>query len=431
MKLLVLGAYGLIGQSVARALHAAGHDVTGLGRSARLGRALVPGIAWVEADLAQMTAPAQWAGLIAGLDGVVNCAGLLDAGRTEMDKVQHQSIAAAIAACEAQEVRRFIQISAPDAREDSSTEFFRSKARADQALKASALAWTIFRPGLVLAPTVYGGTSLVRMLAAFPLIQPVALADARIQIVAVDDVAAAVVQAVDGSAAKAAEGGDFDLVADPALALSDVIAATRRWLGFPAARWTLALPDALGFAAARMGDLAGLLGWRPALRTPGLQVLSANVVGEARAWEDLTGRRLKGLQAVLAARPSTQQDRIAARAGLIFPLLLVTLAGFFIATGVIALFQFDRAVAQLPASFALAPALVLGGALADIALGCLMLVRKTTRPALVGAAGLSLAYVIAGSVITPDLWTDPLGPLLKALPVIVLAIGLWAMAEPR
>lgn len=44
MKCVVAGAYGFIGQAIARALMAAGHEVIGAGRNLALGRRLLPGI---------------------------------------------------------------------------------------------------------------------------------------------------------------------------------------------------------------------------------------------------------------------------------------------------------------------------------------------------------------------------------------------------
>ena len=44
---------------------------------------------------------------------------------------------------------------------------------------------------------------------------------------------------------------------------------------------------------------------------------------------------------------------------------------------------------------------------------------------------LSLGYLAAGTVVTPELWADPLGPFVKVLPAIALAGLLAAMAEER
>jgi nucleoside-diphosphate-sugar epimerase len=60
MRVLVLGAYGLIGSDVVRRLRDDGLTVVGFGRSAAKGKRLVPNIDWVGADLATLTQPEHW-----------------------------------------------------------------------------------------------------------------------------------------------------------------------------------------------------------------------------------------------------------------------------------------------------------------------------------------------------------------------------------
>jgi hypothetical protein len=65
-----------------------------------------------------------------------------------------------------------IQISAAGVSETASTAFFRTKAQGDRVLSARAKNWIILRPTLVLSHEAYGGTALLRAVAALPLIQP-------------------------------------------------------------------------------------------------------------------------------------------------------------------------------------------------------------------------------------------------------------------
>ncbi len=97
-----------------------------------------------------------------------------------------------IAACEESGVARFVQISAPGAYETAETEFLRTKGEADAALAENKLNWVILKPGLVIAPTAYGGTSLLRALAAVPWVQPLLFGKARFHCVGVQEVAQAV-----------------------------------------------------------------------------------------------------------------------------------------------------------------------------------------------------------------------------------------------
>jgi nucleoside-diphosphate-sugar epimerase len=72
VKVLVLGAYGLIGREITRELLCRDIEVVGLGRSAARSRRLFPRAEWIGADLGELADPADWAARIDGVDGVVN-----------------------------------------------------------------------------------------------------------------------------------------------------------------------------------------------------------------------------------------------------------------------------------------------------------------------------------------------------------------------
>ncbi|HAE28322.1 NAD(P)H-binding protein, partial [Hyphomonas adhaerens] len=227
MKILVLGGYGLIGLSITKALIHAGHDVSGFGRSVRKGEAAAPDVTWIGRDLSHMTEAEDWTHVLSGIDVVVNAAGVLQDGMNDrVMAVQRDAVRALAVACKPAGVRQIIQISAPGVSESSDTVFYRSKAEGDAAVKAGGVNWVIFRPGLVLSPQAYGGTSLLRQLAAVPLVQPVMLADADIRTVYVEDVAAAVVRAVE----EGLTGTDADLLSPEPTRLEDLILALRSWL---------------------------------------------------------------------------------------------------------------------------------------------------------------------------------------------------------
>ena len=80
MRILILGAYGLIGQSVADRLAAAGHEIVGMGRSVEAARLRRPNMTWIAADIAKLVKPESWQPYLARIDAVVNCAGALQDG---------------------------------------------------------------------------------------------------------------------------------------------------------------------------------------------------------------------------------------------------------------------------------------------------------------------------------------------------------------
>jgi hypothetical protein len=114
------------------------------------------------------------------------------------------------------------------------------------------------------------------------------------------------------------------------------------------------------------------------------------------------------------------------------PLTLGALAVFWIGSGVINLISLVQAAEQLGlAGFApdVSRGVVEMAAAVDIILGLLVCVRRTAPLALKGMAVFVLAYIVAGTIWRRDLWLDPLGPLLKMLPVGVLAFAALAMLK--
>ncbi len=433
MKVLLLGAYGLIGTEVLVDLTAAGHEVVGLGRDVEAARRRFPEHVFVAADLARLTTPEAWQPILETVapDAIVNAAGALqNSARDRLARVQSAAITALVVAAAARGIKRFVQISASRAHPDADTDFMRTKGEADAALAASTLDWVILRPGLVLGHQAYGGTALLRAIAGLPVMQPLAHATRTVQTVAVADVAAAVRRVLAGEVKTRAT---YDLVEDAGQPLGDVVKRLRAWLGLPPAHLVDA-PEWSVSLVSRIADALGWLGWRSPFRSTAVHEIAANVTGDPKPWSDATGQPLSSLRQTLERMPSTVQERWFAQVFLLKPLVIATLALFWIATGLIALADPDAAASVLTErgiGNGLAHRLVLGGAWLDLALGALVLIRRTMPTAARGMIALTLVYLAGATILAPDLWADPLGPLIKSIPAMVLALVALALAEDR
>lgn len=427
MRVLVLGGYGLIGSAVVRECLARGWQVTGAGRNPDRGRRAIPAADWIAADLARLTRSEDWTGLLDGVDAVINCAGALqDGGGDDLWGVHHTGLAALLAACETASVSRFVQISAPGADPDAATKFMRTKAAGDAWVRESTLHWAILKPGLVISPQAWGGSALLRGLAALPFAIPLTHADAPAQTVSVFDLAREV---ADCAAGLRPSGFEADLVEEDAHTLAELVNAFRDWLGFRRVP-ILPLPGWVAGLAGLAGDLAADLGWKTPLRSTAMRTMGAGVAGDATAWTAARGTPPSTLAQTLGGFDADIQARRFARTYFLHPLLVLGLSLFWIVSGVVAIFQRDAAAVILTtegvaASTALT--LTLGGAALDIGLGIGILVRRTSSLALFGTIVLTLAYAASATVITPHLWADPMGTLVKMGPVALAALAALAM----
>jgi uncharacterized protein YbjT (DUF2867 family) len=432
MRVMVLGAYGVIGSAVLTRLHRDGHAVVALGRVVRTAHRRFPFAVWVEADFHRMRSADDWLPLLAGFDAVVNCVGAFQTGsRDRLDHIHVDAPTALFAACELAGVHRVVHVSAIGAEAASPTEFGRTKAAAEAALRASRLDWLILRPGVVLAPGAYGGSALLLGLAGVPLCTPLMPAQRTIQIVSVEDVAETVAWALRPDAPAQLT---FDLAHPQMLHLHEIVLGLRRWLGFPPQPvWVL--PRVLALAVAKVTDALGWLGWRSPARSTGVAQLAAGVVGDPIRWTQHTGIQPQSFDDILARRPATLQDRWFARLYTLKPLAIAGLAVFWIATGILALGPgYSASLAHLSAAgfgAGLATAAVIGGALFDIVLGLMLLVRRLAKPILITMLGATAGYVLAGTIIAPQLWIDPLGPLTKILPMLLATLFTLAVIDER
>jgi uncharacterized protein YbjT (DUF2867 family) len=432
MRVLVTGAYGLIGAACLARLYRDGHEVTGAGRAITQAERRAPYAKWIAADYRKLTLAGDWLPLLEGFDAVVNCVGVLQDGmRDDVQRIHVAATSALFAACERAGVKRVVHISAIGASRSAPTAFARSKAEAEDDLSRRPIDWVILRPGLVLAPTVYGGTAMLRGLAGLPLITPVLEPDARLQVVSVEDVAAAVSHSLTPEAKVRIK---WDVAHPDVLTLATIVTAIRDWLGFRK-RPVWRVPHGLGTAMAGLADLLGYLGWRSPARTTAVRQLAAGVIGAPAPWIAASGIEPKSFETILAQQSSSVADRWFARLFLFKPVAIGGLALFWILTGMITLGP-GRAAAMghlAAAGFSpklAGPTLVLG-ALLDYFLGLALLVRPAARYALYAMIVGTGLYLLIGTLLLPQLWLDPLGPYLKIVPVLIATLFTLAILDER
>jgi len=434
-KILVLGAAGLIGRFVTDDLRARGFQVIGIARrlsSSQKGRALD-----LEMPLLAMDSIALvWLLGDEGIDVVVNCVGLLQDGPGGDVVAVHRDFVTRLlqAMKECGRAIRLVHISIPGAATDDRTAFSTTKREAERLIAVSGLAYAILRPGFVIAPAAYGGSAMVRALAALPLQLPSALAAKSFQPVMVEDLATTIAWlAARDVGDRNADAVIWDLMQKEPMTLEGVVDVFRRSFGTsdtPRVR----LPAFTLDLGTRFGDLASWLGWMPPMRTTAVAELRRGVSGDPSAWMAATGIAPTDLNKA-GLRVATIQDKWFARLFLIKALVIASLVVFWTVSGFIALFVSYDAAAEILRSHAFPPALVAPvtvlTSLMDMTIGVLVAFRRTSAIGLMAGIGASLGYMLGAAILTPDLWIEPLGALVKTGPEIVLALVALVTLDSR
>ncbi len=412
-RVLILGADGFIGRHIAFHLRAEGWDV--LASARRVTRLARMGFEVLEADLAASAThdPAFWEAAEGRM--IVNAAGLLTASDARFEAVHVKAPEAAYARADGGVLISAVGI-------EADTPFAHWRREGERVAEAAGL--TILRPGLVMANTSYGGTSLLRGLAAMPLVSPVVGSGEQVfNPIHAEDLARVVGECLYNPK----PGHPWDIGGPTRTTQSGLIADLRGWLGLPKAR-PLPIPEPMAMALGGVGDA---LNMAPISRTAVAQITHGIETDEADLVSQLAAKP-RGVEAFLAHRPAGTQDLWHARLFLIRPMLRLVLAFLWLASGLLGLFLPSETFLPMTAHTGLPDgrwiALARLGGIADLVLAFALL--RNWRPRLTGALQLALvgAYTMAFTVIAPGLWLLPLGGLLKNIPILAL-IATWMVLE--
>jgi uncharacterized protein YbjT (DUF2867 family) len=434
MTVLVLGASGLIGNSIAIDLIRRGLPVIAVARRFYRSQRVQFTMAAREIPIAQLDSSALTR-LVeeSAADVVINCLGQLQGVPGERASDIHQHFVKRLLAA-LRDVGRpvlLVHLSIPGVAADDRTIFASSKRDAERAIAEAGMPYAILRPGFVFASAAFGGSAMLRALAALPFALPARLAVRPFAVVAVEDIAETVSVIVQRwGQGHRTHAVAWDLMHLDQRSIAEAITSLRAWFGTGPA-WRIVAPMALLKLGTLAGDFTAWFGWRPPLRSTALAELLRGVAGDPRAWMTATDIVPRSLDDVLRARPATVQEKWFARLYLMKALIIITLVLFWCASALIALtVAYPAAVAILTAhGYSLAPAqtITIAGSTLDFSIGLAIAFRQTNRWGLMAGIALSLFYMLAAATLTPELWIEP----LKTFPAIVLMLVGLAIADER
>ena len=329
--IVVTGGTGFVGREICRRLAAEGLPVRALARTAPQDP-LPSGVTFFSADV---TRPDSLRMAFRGAKAVVHTVGIIqEHGPQTFDQVHIRGTGNVIAAAEAAAVPRYLHLSALGTRPGASSRYHQTKWAAEELVRSSGLAYSIFRPSMI-----YGrGDAFTQKLAS--LMRPplswlsggfVPLPggeEVTLQPVAVGEVAEGVVRSLGQTAAV---GKTYDLCGSPtslkdlALAIAQTMGLHPSWveqppdviLGMIPWLWLKASKPVLFPVPLKLCRIAAAVAERvlprPPLTTDQVTMLEEGSCGNASAAEALLGfhpRPLReGLAAYLAPRPGGREDR--------------------------------------------------------------------------------------------------------------------------
>lgn len=435
MVVLLTGGSGFIGSHLAEALLAAGHQVVCAVRDPDARRD--PRFRYVAADFTRDFDAAAWMPRLQGVDVVVNAVGIIrEHGAQTFDAIHVRAPIALFDAAARCGVGKIVQISALGADELAQSRYHLSKKQADDFLAGLAVPSVIVQPSLVFGP---GGTSarLFTALASLPLIALPGGGHQQVQPVHLDDLVAAIMALLEGDrkspaapAAPAAPGARVAIVGPEPMSLRHFLATLRAALGWPRAHF-IPVPMPL----VRLGASAGRLLPGSLLDPETLQMLERGNTGSANRITSLLGRPPRPVREFIAPRDRAQ-SRLQAKLAWLLPVLRISIALVWIVTGIVSLGLYPvedsyALLARTGITGAIAPVMLYGAALLDLAFGIGTLALKRGRRWLwLAQLGLIGFYTIIISFRLPEFWLHPYGPLLKNLPMLAAIWMLLELEEP-
>jgi len=290
MKVAIFGGTGFVGSYVVDRLLRSNHTVRVLERGDQRRKAgAETGVESIAGDIGQAEAVAR---CLTGTDAAIYLIGILREHpfqRITFEELQYRAAERVMDAARAAEVHRFILMSANGVKPDG-TAYQRTKFLAEESLKASDLAWTIFRPSVIFGDPrgrMEFCTQLRREIIDSPLPAPLfydgplpfGAGAFELAPVAVEDVAEAFQRALERPDTI---GQTYELCGPDRLSWKQILTTIAAALG--KRKWMLPAP---AFGVKALASVLDGQPWFPITRDQITMLMEGNVCGDPQAFGSL------------------------------------------------------------------------------------------------------------------------------------------------
>jgi nucleoside-diphosphate-sugar epimerase len=432
MNILVTGASGFIASEIVTDLLNTGHTVTCCVRNTTATQRRFPSANVIACNFITDTTSEIWINRLTGIDVVINCVGILyHPDKKIIWAIHYDTPVALFDAAMRAGIKKIITISALGV-ETSTLEYAASKKAADDYLLKLPLTAIVLRPSVVYGKSSYGGTSLFRGLAGLPCIIPLpGNGTQELQPIHVEDLAKAVRTLVNK---KAFTSCILQASGPKRITLKDTLSTIRAWLGFKKPGF-ISIPLWLIRLSSRFGDLIPY----SAINSTSYKLLMQNNIVAATEAEKFSAAIdfiPRDFATGIHSQPSSVQDHWHARLYFLKPLMRLGIAFIWIFTAICTLFLYP-----VSASYALLakmgihdlwqPITLYGSCLLDLLLGFAVLCHYQIKKCGLIQIVVCLFYMGLITWKLGYLWFDPLAPVAKNIPFLILILAYLALESDR
>ncbi len=288
MNVFITGATGFVGQEIVRQAHAAGHRLRILVRNPK-SRSLevIKNSCNPLVHVGDVSDPLSFEDAISKVEAVIHLVGIIsEVGENTFENAHQRATENVLAAARRAGVPRFLHMSALGTRPGAASRYHQTKWQAEEAVRRSGLAFTIFRPSLIYGPHDHFVNLFAKMTRVSPVLPIMGSGRARFQPVAVEVVAAAFVRAL---GEPKSIGQTLDLCGPDTLTLPEILEEICVATGRKRPKISVPLPVARAQAVFLEGLYGKLLRKPPPLNRDQLIMLEEDNVGQGRVADELLG----------------------------------------------------------------------------------------------------------------------------------------------
>ena len=233
-RVFVTGGTGFVGKAVVRALLAHGFLVRCLVRPGS--ESDLKGFESIDRVPGDVMAPEGLAPSVEGCSALVHLVGIIRERRTRgitFERLHTEATRNMLAVARAAGVKRYAQMSALGTRPGARARYHRTKWEAEEAVRASELDWTIFRPSIIFGRGDAFVSALARAVQRLPAMPVLGDGRYRLQPIPVEQVAEGFVRALQASRSV---GQTYEVAGPAPYAFVDLLDEIGRALGRPRVR---------------------------------------------------------------------------------------------------------------------------------------------------------------------------------------------------